>query len=402
VTDARDLRVVDFSTHWSGPMASHILAELGADVIKVENPSIGDGNRGLSPYIEGVGMVHVALNSGTRSLAFDRRDPRWPDVVAALARWADVVLVGAKPVDAAKRGIDFATMAKANPRIVYCLISGFGVVGPWQDYSAHGQNIDALGGLVTAEWVDGLPRTPSGWRSSGTTLAGMWAAIGVLDAVVKVRSGTVSHAQHVDISIWGSAMAWQWRDLTTHAALGHPWDDYSELGSRYAMYPTADGRALLVAPVERKFWERWCDVIGYPTRRDVGDWSASGMEFGRGADFQQERLEIAELTRTRTLDEWVAALEPTKIPFAPLLTSAEAMDSEHGRANAVMSDTEVDGKPVRLTAVPVRVTDGGDAADPQPRPVRRLSPPPTIGQHNRDVLAAIGLSELALETGSTV
>ena len=92
----RDRRphVVDFSTHWSGPFASHILTDLGADVVKVENPSIGDGNRGLDPMIDGVGMVHVALNAGTRSLAFDRRSPDWPAVVGALARWADVVIVG--------------------------------------------------------------------------------------------------------------------------------------------------------------------------------------------------------------------------------------------------------------------------------------------------------------------
>ena len=95
---------------------------------------------------------------------------------------------------------------------------------------------------MSASWEDGLPVTTPGWRSSGTTLAGMWAAIGILGALLRRERGEVQHAQHIDVSIWGAAVAWQWRDLTTHANLGYPWNDYSELGSRYAMYPTADDR----------------------------------------------------------------------------------------------------------------------------------------------------------------
>src|ERR1700754_984894 len=140
----RPLRIVDFSTHLSGPLASHLLTELGADVVKVENPRNGDGNRGNVPLIRGAGMMHLALNSGARSLAVDRRSDDWDATLAAAAGWADAVLVGSRPKDARKRGMDFETLAKANPELIYVSLSGFGDQGPWKDYTAHGQTIDAL------------------------------------------------------------------------------------------------------------------------------------------------------------------------------------------------------------------------------------------------------------------
>src|ERR1700749_5076919 len=120
------MRIADFSTHLSGPMASHLLAEAGADVIKVEHPVFGDGNRGMSPKIAGTGDFHIGLNSGARSLALSSRSPHWHDVIAACARWADAVIVGSRPVDARRRGLDFASIAAANPSIVYCSVSGYG------------------------------------------------------------------------------------------------------------------------------------------------------------------------------------------------------------------------------------------------------------------------------------
>ncbi|QTV80474.1 CoA transferase [Microbacterium sp. NIBRBAC000506063] len=123
------MRVVDFSTHLSGPMASHLLAETGVDVVKVEHPVIGDGNRGMSPKIAGVGDFHVGLNSGVRSLAASTRSEHWPALLEACARWADAVIVGSRPSDARRRGLDFASLAQHNDRLVYTAISGYGIRG---------------------------------------------------------------------------------------------------------------------------------------------------------------------------------------------------------------------------------------------------------------------------------
>src|SRR6202043_2117001 len=110
-----------------------------------------DGNRGLLPMIDGVGMFHHALGAGTRSVAVERRSPEWPAVIAAGVAWADVVSVGSRPSDSARRGLDFASLVKVNPNLVYCAISGYGEAGRGQEITAHGLNPDAFAGLVPTE-----------------------------------------------------------------------------------------------------------------------------------------------------------------------------------------------------------------------------------------------------------
>jgi crotonobetainyl-CoA:carnitine CoA-transferase CaiB-like acyl-CoA transferase len=389
------LRIVDFSTHLSGPMASHLLIELGADVIKIERPVIGDGNRGDNPRIHGQGIFHVAVSSGARSLQISTRSPQWPDVVAACARWADAVIVGARPQDARKRGLDFASIQQHNPRIVYCLISGYGETGPWRGYSAHGQTIDALAGMAPVEWRDGLPETPKGWRSTGSTLAGVFGAIGVLGGIV--RRDRTNTAQHVSISLWQSALWWNWRDVTCLANLDHGWNEYTNLGSRYAMYPTADDRAVLVAPVEHKFWVEFCNALGLPDDwKDRGDWSESGMHFGAGET--EERAAIAAVTRERTLDEWWKVFEGTNIPWAPVLTASEAFQSEHASMEGAMRSTPMAGGTARVVATPVRFADDETLGTPgHEMELPPLSSPPLVGEHTGEILAMLGLEGLVLE-----
>ncbi|MBW3665214.1 MAG: CoA transferase [Actinobacteria bacterium] len=389
-------RVVDFSTHLSGPLASHLLTEMGADVVKIERPGVGDGNRGLDPLIAGRGMFHAALNSGARSLAVHNRSPYWNDIVAAAARWADAVIVGLRPVDAQRRGLDFATLRVENPTLVYCLVSGFGERGPWADYTAHGQTIDALAGQVPIEWHDGLPSTQSGWRSSGAVLAGVFAALGVLAGLYRRERG--EGAQHVSASLWGSAMWWNWRDLNTYANLGQPWNEYRELGARYAMYPTADDRAVLLAPIERKFWHRLCDILDLPDEwRERGSWERSAMEFGRGPEHADERPLIAERMRQKPLDEWWPALEESGIPFAPVLTVEEALRSEHAAAEGVMRGTRVLEEDVLVSALPMRLSDSAEGAGTGP--LDPLSPAPELGADARSVLADLGLEGIEDELG---
>jgi crotonobetainyl-CoA:carnitine CoA-transferase CaiB-like acyl-CoA transferase len=385
-------RIVDFSTHLSGPLAAHLLAETGADVIKVESPRGGDGNRSLKPIVEGVdtGIFHLALNGGARSIAVSTRSEAWPHVVAAAAQWADAVIVGSRPKDAAKRGLDFASLRTHNDRLVYCQVSGFGERGPWRDHTAHGQTIDGFAGMVPVEWKDGLPQTPAGWRTSGTTLGGVFAALGVLAGLYRRDHGPGT-AQHVSVSLWSSALWWGWRDTTTVANMGTLWHDYQDLGSRYRMYGTSDGRALLLCPIEQKFWERTCDLLDLPAHlRERGTWESTGIDFGTGDEYVDEVSTIAERMASRTLDEWIVALAEQEIPFAPALTLDEAMNSEHAIAEEAMREFTLNGHTARAPASPARIRETDEVGETELLP---LGPPPELGEHGEGVLHELGLGE---------
>jgi crotonobetainyl-CoA:carnitine CoA-transferase CaiB-like acyl-CoA transferase len=363
---------------------------MGATVIKVENPSTGDGNRDAFD-VGGIGLMHLALNAGARSLAVDRRSPDWPRIVAACAAWADAVVVGTRPSDARRRGMDFLTMREANPGIVYCSVSGYGDEGPWRDQTAHGQTIDAFAGLVPVVPGDVQPQTRAGWRTAGTTLGGVFAAVGILNALYR-RARGAAHAQYLSVSLWQAAMWWSWRDLTSIANTGEPWVDYGDLGSRYGLYTTADDRTLLVAPVEQRFWTAFCELAGLPDEVAArGDWTGSGMEFGVGDAYAQERVQIAGRVRTRPLDAWIGLLQKADIPFAPVLTLAEAIDNDHARANGLMRATRVGGRDFSVPASPVRLA-AEDERLVAPGP---LSSPPGIGEHNDEILRELGLADLA-------
>jgi crotonobetainyl-CoA:carnitine CoA-transferase CaiB-like acyl-CoA transferase len=272
---------------------------------------------------------------------------------------------------------------------VYAAVSGFGDHGPWRDLTAHGQTIDGYAGLVPTVDGDVQPVTAPGWRTAGTTLGGMFAAMGILAAIYR-RDHGFEHAQYVAVSLWQSAMWWSWRDLTQLANSGERWLDYSDLGSRYSLYRTKDGKVALCAPSERRFWEPFVDLVGLPAEwKNVGDWSGSGMDHGAGEAYAHERPAIAAGIGQRTVDEWAELFATVEVPFAPILSLEEAMRSEHAHVNGVMRETIApDGRTYRLPASPIKLATD-DTANPQPEP---LSPPPAIGEHSQELLEELGVS----------
>lgn len=391
----RRLRVVDFSTHISGPMASRHLVHFGADVIKVEDPTLGDGNRGFPPLAHGIGVQHLSLNPGTRSLAIDRRAPQWPATTKALANWADVVIVGNRPVTAAKLGIDFATLQRHNPALIYCLISGYGLGGDWASMPAHGLNMDALAGALPLDWHAGVPEIPFAYRSAGTTLAGINAALGIYAALYQRDQGRVGQLVHV--SIWESALAWMWRDTTTQANAGHAWTAYQELGSRYAVYAAGDDLPILVCPIEQPFWERFCDVVGLPADvRARGDWGG-GSDAGASYASVGERELVQQHLKQRARDDWLAEFRRADIPAAPVLDWRDAMASAHAQENGAIASYVLDDVVVRTPTVPISVTPSQAIEDDALWHVahktkgQRVEQPPPLGADTRAILRELGI-----------
>lgn len=377
----RRLRIVDFSTHLSGPVASALLRDVGADVIKIENPRNGDGLRGLKPTIAGTGHYHVGLNSGARSLAITHTSPQWDRVVAACATWADAVIVGLTQRTARKLRIDYPRLRAIAPRLNYVAITGYGDRGPWRDVPAHGLNVEARTGRVPIEWHDGLPEVSPSYQSTGTTAAGVMAAIGVLGAIA--RQGPSDEGEYVEVSLWASAMWWNWRNLNLVVNTGQQKPDYSTLGPRYALYPTADDRVLLVCPIEQKFWLRFCDVLGLPESwKSRGSWEGTGVDYG----YPEEREAIAAITRTRTLSDWLGKLSDASIPCSPLLSEREAIESEHAAAEQTLRTVQVAGQQARIVRPPFNFGPGERTPSAAPAPVT-----PQLGGDEATILRDLGL-----------
>jgi crotonobetainyl-CoA:carnitine CoA-transferase CaiB-like acyl-CoA transferase len=371
--------VVDFTRYMPGPVAGRLLRDLGAEVIKVENPKTGDATRGFAPYIHGEGLFHVSLNAGIRSLALSSRAPEWPQVIQGLARWADVMLVGGLPEGLTKLGIDFDSLAKVNPRLVHCNVTGYGEVGPLRALPAHGLNPDAYAGLVPLEWHDGLPYPQAMYQSAGAPLAGVFAALGIL-AALRRRDAT-GEPQRLDVSLLGAAIWWNWRHVGTFANLGEHWFSYANFGGRYATYETSDRKIILACPIEKVFWEAFCSILGLPE-----DWKARGTwgrsEMDHGMDYPWERAEIAKKIREKPRAHWEQAFVQAKIPFACVLSLEESLESEQVKAIGALREVSVHGKSARIPSMPVRFTGA------QPETLRT----PDLGEHTEEILAQLGIA----------
>lgn len=366
-----------------GPMASRLLCDLGADIIKVENPKTGDATRGFAPYIHGEGLFHVSMNAGIRSLAIASRAPEWKPVVEALARWTDVMIVGGQPEGLAKLGIDFETMTRANPRLVWCNLTGYGEKGPLRHLPAHGLNPDAYAGIVPIDWKDGVPWPNAMYQSIGAPLAGVFTALGVL-AGLRRRDAT-GEAQRLDVSLLGTAFWFNWRHVGTWANLGERWFSYGDFGGRYATYETSDRKIILVCPIEKTFWEAFCTLLGLPDDwKTRGTWGRSEMD--HGIDYPWERAEIARRIREHPRAHWERELVALKIPYASVLTLEEAIGSEQIGAIGAMREVAVDGHRAKIPSMPVHFATG-NRGGPLEAPMRT----PGLGEHTAQILAELGI-----------
>lgn len=355
--------VVDSSRHLPGPLAGRLLADLGARVIKVEEPSQGDPVRSAPPLREGIGSLAALLLSGVESIALDLKQPGGREVLARLLSRADVLLESFRPGTLARLGFPPEDLKARFPRLVVCSVSGWGQTGPYASRAGHDLTYQAVAGTLAS--TASMPAVPV------ADLVGAWSAVTSILAALLERERT-GEGRHIDAALF---------DAATHAnVVGWAMEagGRKAVGQRlpltgalpcYNLYETAGGGFVALAALEPHFWERFCRAVG---REDL-----LGRQYSSSA---RVRRAMEELFRTRTRGEWMALLGREDIPAEAVLSASEARFHSQARERGLLS--LLPGGLARL-AFPARF-DGE-----RPQGGREV---PALGEHTDSLLGELGVA----------
>lgn len=367
------VRILDLSRLLPGPYCTLVLADLGADVVKVEDPEGGDYLRWMPPMAgQQSGFFH-ALNRNKRSLRLDLRHPQGPVVLRRLVRRFDVVLESFRPGVMDRLGIGYAALSAENPGVVLCSISGYGQDGPYRDRAGHDIDYCAVAGVLA---LNGPAERPFPLGVQVADLAGgSWPAVaGILAALV--RRAATGEGAHVDVSMTEGALAMLTMHVGAAAARGKPLRRGKELlvgGSAcYGVYRTRDGRFVALGALEPKFFAGFCQAVGRPELAE--------RQFD--ADGAGPVREVEEIFAARTFAEWSRFAAEHDVCVAPVLEGDEPRGDPQleARGAFVAVDTPWEGRAMAGLATPVRFA----SVEPPRRPA------PELGADGEAVLAEAG------------
>jgi crotonobetainyl-CoA:carnitine CoA-transferase CaiB-like acyl-CoA transferase len=380
LTPLQGLKVLDLTRLLPGPFCTMLLADLGADVIKVEEPTVGDPARHSSPRQGDTGSLFLLVNRNKRSLGLDLKTAAGRELLLQLVERADVLVESFRPGVMNRLGLDYdGVLAKRNPRLIYATLSGFGQSGPYRDRPGHDLNYMALAGVLGYN-VDrqappvAFPPAVQVADLGGGTLG----AVAILAAVLSRQQTGIGQA--VDVSLFGSAIAWLPTLIASLFSQGRsPEPGQPPLAGglpQYDIYTTADRRQVTLGALEPKFLLNFLERVGRP--------ELAPLATGDRAQRQRLREELTAIFASRTRDAWTAHLADVDTCFAPVNTLEETLHDP--QVDTLGLFTSVDhprlghlpqiGPPFMFSATPATI--------------RR--PPPDLGEHSAEILSELGLS----------
>ncbi|PWU26248.1 MULTISPECIES: CaiB/BaiF CoA-transferase family protein [unclassified Pseudomonas] len=373
------LKVLDFSTLLPGPFASLLLADMGAQVLRVESPTRMDLVRVLPPHDEGVSASHAYLNRNKRSIALDLKRPEAVEVVKQLVREYDIVLEQFRPGVMDKLGVGYEALKAINPKLIYVSITGYGQTGPYRDRAGHDINYLALAGVASYTGRRDTGPLPLGVQLADLAGGSLHGVMGLLAAVIHRQQ--TGEGQQVDVSMTDCAFSLNGMAGAGYLACGvEPGMETQALngGSFYDYYRTRDGRWFSVGSLEPQFMQQFCAAIGRP------ELAARGLS-PKAEEQQVLKREIAIEFEKRDFADWCERFAAVDACVEPMLPLSEAV--EHPQIQARGLVTEVprgDGRSQRQMACPIRFSAGL----PAPRHIGAAA-----GAHSAEVLAELGYSD---------
>lgn len=382
------IRIIESSLLGPALITSH-LADLGADIIKVESPA-GDYVRDMTwPIIKGVSLLHLHVNRGKKSLVLDLKNPEAVAIYKDLVKDADAVVEAMRPGSLARLGLGFEDLKVVNPKIVFCNISGYGMTGPYQNLPSHGIAFDTWAGIVAPAYdEEGYCYIPE-HASIGMHAGPMFGAMGIMAGIIRAREsgegcmleiGQSDAAAYMD---WYRSESWRAYERPEDEVTGNKADDYvrrtpgtagMKEGVRYQLYDSADNHVLFMAS-EQAFWKNFCDSVGRPELFEK--WPGSKYaDHARGN--RELQRELREIFKTKTTAEWIEAGSRDNYPVAPVNTPQTLLEDPQFKDRFELYPYQKHG--ADMLPFPVKFID-----EELPAPEHA----PTVGEHTAAVLKRI-------------
>jgi len=360
-----------------------LLADMGAEVIKIEAPGVGDYIRWWDPKLGNNSGMHVVLNRNKKSLTLNLKSETGKEIFRGLAKLSDVILEGFRPGVMDKLNLGYENLSELNPKIVYCAISGYGATGPISKKAGHDINFLALNGLLSYNGIDGKPTVP-GVQIGDMGGGGLLAAFAILAAII-AREKT-GKGQFIDISMTDGAMVWnclRFGNWIADGTIPAPGDGMLNGGfACYNVYETKDGKFMALGALEPQFWSAFCQAVNRP--------DLDTPEYFKPGDHQKELIqELSRIFRTRTRAEWVEFLKDVDCCCEPVLNLEEASNSKMSRERGMIVEMEHHqwGKYLQL-GIPCKFSE---------TPGNILTHAPELGEHTDEILSDLGFSPEEIE-----
>lgn len=371
------LIVLDLTRVLVGPYATMILADLGANVIKIEMPGTGDDARAFPPHINGESAYFMSLNRNKRGMTLNLKRDAGKQVFRDLVQKADILVENFRPGTMAKLGLAYETLREVNPRLIYAAASGFGHTGPYSRRAAYDAIVQAMGGIMSVTGQAGGEPTRVG-TSMGDITAGLFTAIGVLTAVIhRDKTGT---GQMVDVAMLDSQVAILENAIARYTVTGQVPEP---IGNRhpsiipFETFATADG-TIMIAAGNDVLWRKLCVAMGQPDLADDPRFVTNPL---RAENYDVLRPILAELIVGKETAVWLQILDEAGVPSGPINNVAQVIADPQVQAremivpveHPVAGETDLPGIPIKLSETPGSIR----------------TPAPLLSQHTDDVLAGL-------------
>ena len=381
------IRVLDLTRALAGPFCTLMLGDYGADVIKIEIPGTGDDTRSWGPpFIGDESAYFLSINRNKRSLTLNFKEEKAREIFLKLVEGSDVVVENFTPGVMGRFGLEYETVKRANPGVIYCSISGFGQNGPYQSRPAYDQIMQGISGLMSITGQPGGEPEKIGIAVSDIG-AGMWAAFAVMSALYRREQD--GEGQYIDISMLDAQVAWLTYQAGYYFAYGRP---PQRLGKAhptlvpYQAFMARDGKYFNVAVGSERLWERFCQGVKREDLKDHPNYATNGVRV-------EHRAELAPLLQeyflTRDADEWVADLQANNVPAGPINDLADVFaDPQVLHRDMFLEIPHPTLGTVKQTGLPIKFGRTPGGMDQHP---------PLLGEHNQAILSDLGYTTAEIE-----